>query len=308
MAKLSAAHIFSIPFGLICFFLFTTIHLEAQIEHDSIQNNSRLNLIPKLLAEAEALQNYSAAAKLQQEDNLRKKLNTAYRNSSQSRIIELENELHNCKCIIQQVESIKAEKPLSDSAALVQIAKNRYRNRTFERYFNFSPFSYIAGSYQENAYDYDPTWGYGTLKHHQYGNRMIGGGFRLGGTFFFKGMKEKQSFKVGFDLVFISFTAGMNMMTANGGATYFGIAQPGIVLRKYINETSGFNLKMNLGNSLIIAKFFNVGYCAKAVFSYWVKNVKIGIEYQFVGSLNNIVDMDRKSQINQLGLVCGFNF
>lgn len=296
--------------------LLITGSVVAQESKPEVHNQERIQQIQQSIKTVVDRQDYETASKLQKEEKIRKKMALSFKSKDYERLAQLKKELENCDCLVD--ESIiaptenKNEELTNHSSEdfLFQKNKNKYRNNHFVNYFSFLPLAYIRANYTDAnqiTYYEDENGNYTTTNtSDQTINDLVGGGFRIGGTLFFNDMRENQNLKIGFDILFVSFTGSVDFGQPGSGIIYFSLGRPGIVLKQYLNDYSGFNLRLNVGNAFTVSNVPTVAALGiEARLSYWYKNFSFGVEYQYI---NNIENIESTTRINQIGLNCEFHF
>lgn len=288
---------------LLIFLLFSGF-IFAQNSTPEKENSARILELDQAIQNAINKEQYKKASKLQKEEDIRKKMAIAFKSKDYDRLAELKNDLDNCNCIIKEETTEKSTKSNAKASTedLKDSPTNRYRNNRFVTYFEFMPLAYMhvksTSSYIQEYPPHDMVFGTKT-------NDLEGGGFRIGGTIFFRDMRPDQKLKIGFDIMFVSFTSSLDFRDPGSGVIYFSLARPGIVLKQYLNNYSGLQFKLNIGSTFAVSTIHAVAAGAKINLSYWFKNFTAGIEYQLFESIDTA---DEDAYVNQLGITCGFQF
>lgn len=297
-------------------FLLITGSIVAQKSKPEIQNQERIKEIQQSIKKVVDQQDYRTASMLKKEETIRKKMNVSFTNEDYERLAELKKELENCNCIVDlstanSTQNIKEEASNQSSRDfLFKKEQNKFRNKRFVKYFSFMPIGYIRSS--TSAYEYQSTYdesGSFITSNDVFKNTLndlVGSGLRIGGTIFFNDMKERQKLKIGFDILFVSLTTGIDFSHPGSGVVYFSLGKPGIALKHYLNDYSGFSMRLNVGNAFTVSNVPTLSAIGAEIrLSYWYKNFSLGFEYQFI---NDVEGEQNSTRINQIGLNCGFQF
>lgn len=293
--------------------LLITSSVFAQKSKPEVQNQERIQQIQQSIKMVVDRQDYQTAAKLKKEESIRKRMALSFESEDYERLAELKKELQNCDCIVDNI-TVNPNKDRNEEVSkqsnteyLFNKNENKYRNSSFVKYFSFMPLSYINVMTKESTPElYDGLGNYTTSTLEKRLNDLVGGGFRIGGTIFFNDMRENQKLKIGFDILFVSLTGGIDFSQPGSGTVYFSLGKPGIALKHYLNNYSGFSLRVNVGNAFTASNVPTVtAFGAEARASYWYKNFSLGLEYQFI---NSVEGGEATTRINQIGLNCGFQF
>lgn len=269
-------------------------------------NNKRLLLIPSAIESAVNSKKYLNAAHLKEEQSIRKKMQLAFEEENYERLSELKEELEECDCL--PTEENLSKTPTDESISMIIPKEKNYRHNRFIMNFDFSPLAYIKGSY--NTYTSHAGIGnvYNTMDVKRISNDYEGGGIRIGGTVFFDRKDIDKNFKIGFDIIMVSFSSGLDFRDPNHGVIYFSLGQPGIALKYYLNDKSGFNFRYNIGNAIVLSDMQALALGMHTRLAYWFKNFSIGIEYQFINGLDDSNSSEENVQLHHLGINCGFHF
>lgn len=307
------------------FILLISGNLMAQESKPEQQNKERIQQLDKALKTAVNTEDFETAALLKKEETIRKEMAVSFEKKDYERLAELKKELKNCACVVQskaaQKTTTDVESTLSKSnqAFVEQQKKNKFRNKRFVAYFNFVPFAYIKSKVNKTVVHKFYTNNSSTSEtvFQKLANDMEGGGFRFGGVIYFNNMQPDQKIKVGLNIIFASLTAGMDFNNPGDGLIYLSLGCPGITINQYINRKSGINYSFNIGNTILTSTVPNtLALGMVGQISYWYKNFSVGLEYQFINSIDNDdvgggMDYDvtkAATRLNQFGITCGFHF
>lgn len=269
-------------------------------------NELRLNKINQLIDENVATENYQKAADLQKEKSIRLKLNNAYKNNADElKIMQLKSELINCNCT---PESLDGE--INDLKIQLSEWDNemRYKNENFVLYTDFLVANFVSTATDVNNIIYSTPYPpyYKEVNERQYGS-LLGIGFKIGSSFFFKDLEKGKKLRVGFDLVYFSFMTGLETTDFFPIPTMIilNLPQPGVVLLTNFKKHSGFEARANIG----LTKSFGfdlTGMSGRVSLKYWIKKFGVGIDYVYSTSIfNKPINSDR---IHQVGLTIGMRF
>lgn len=283
----------------------------SQGDSYQVYNSARIKLIDLLIKEDLKAQKIHRVELLQKEQKIRQHLDKVYRHSgSDDYIIQLQTQLLTCDC----VDNLTNKDVTHLKNSITGWNKNvQFRNDNFVLYTEFLLANYINTASNEvqetQVYDSNSdTYGFEQVEKRSHTN-LIGFGFRIGSSFYFNKMKENQSFKIGFDLLYFSFIIGVNTdfsdFPALPSMIVLNLPQPGVVLNKYFNATSGLEMRGNIG---FVKSFgFNLtGMGGRFSARYWTHKLSVGIDYQYSTSIGKIGL--NTSRIHQVGLSLGMRF
>ncbi|MCO5267633.1 MAG: hypothetical protein M9897_01915 [Brumimicrobium sp.] len=294
---------------LLGFILFTTLTF-AQSEDPKVANEKRMEALTELIQEAYLKEDYSLAAKLKKELDLRKEMAVAFEDNNYGYLATLKKNIEDLYKEPKEEKSAVADAQKNSPPTPIK-PKKVYPYKNFVKYFDFVPFSYISTRYIDSYNDMIYLDGYSPQPYvpQEFHSEVVGGGFRMGGSVFFGKMTPERKFYAGLDIQYVSATVGFNMENMNKSAVLLGIGQLGPIIRYHLTENSGIDFRLNTGMSFLFAdtnhEFASFG--VRNRFSYWIGHFSIGCEYQFAGG-NLGMKSNYKSQAHQIGLNCGFYF
>lgn len=283
----------------------------AQNDNYRSDNKERLHEIDQLIKESISTQDYSTAADLKKEKDIRLELEQAFKNDApQKEIIEIEQSLVDCDCTAS----------LDDEMEDLQDDIHKWKHRTiytkdnFVLYFEFLVMNYLntATNYHDIIYTYDEFGNYAGSHHEDKRSfeDKFGLGFRVGGSYYFGDPVEKPTFRVGLDMLFFSFTVGMSNEDMLGpflipDMIILNFPEPGIVVNQFLSDKTGIEYRANFG----ISKGFGLdltGMNARLSIQGWTGKFSFGLDYQYTTSIIN--EKFNSTRVHQIGLTVGMRF
>ncbi len=245
-----------------------------------VSNKQRLAELPELIEQEAAKENYELAGKLQQELEIREKLEVAIKDKDYKKAAQLREELNDLEKTPSASESTSAPRPTP--------SKKKNENVVFYADFTvagMNMYSYDYTTYTE-MYDENGYFIGSSTNTERRRDLMYGLNIKIGSKFYF-GPGEKK-FRVGLDANYLSLNLGINSGDYGGiiPNLNLSIARPGVVLTFLLKENMGFDVQLNSGLVMLISEYNDtpfpiVGYSINPQIKYWYKNIGVGLEYNF---------------------------
>ena len=136
---------------LLGFILFTTLTF-AQSEDPKVANEKRMEALTELIQEAYLKEDYSQAAKLKKELDLRKEMAVAFEDKNYGYLATLKKSIEELYEEPREEKSAVADAQKNSPPAPIN-PKKVYPYKNFVKYFDFVPFSYISTRYIDSYND-----------------------------------------------------------------------------------------------------------------------------------------------------------
>jgi hypothetical protein len=236
-------------------------------------NDRRIDELPELIYSAKSQENYTEASLLTYELEYRQQFKQAIEEKDYSAAAHWQTEL----------ELLLGNSPMNNNNKPIRLPyKERYKDKNFYLNIDFSMLGY------SHVKQYIPSW-YGNepaSENDVYGPAM---NLKVSAKYFFW---RKGSSRIGVDLSLISFQVINAFSTASASGHLISPLKPGVVYTYYVGENHGFDVQFNAGiaitnSSVNYSSATETGYLLSPHLRYWLKNVSLGVEYNFGEHFNN---------------------